>query len=358
MIPQTRYGGKPIVIRQTSPTSPSQAAIKRLFAHSGNRCAFPKCGTPIVQEATVVGEICHIKAASPRGPRYDREQTAEARHSYDNLILLCANHHTIIDDDPEAYTVERLIKMKADHEGRSAALTENELDIGVRLFVNQAVRSDSQSGGITAHTVHQTFNMQVPLSDPEQEEQRRADKLQRQSEARRYLAPELNRTIDRVLYIHQRAIANFICASVENSIKRNDRKEDFIPHWPALYPNAPQCGDLAADDAAALIAFYDSLHSLADFVRDWWDREGQLPVNIFNMILHSAHKSSELALICAEKFDLERLCPPPHESWGTISHRIKSSLAGEAAARKSHIARAEAKAANKAPPLPQRPRRA
>jgi hypothetical protein len=260
-----------------------------------------------VQEAVIVGEICHIKAASPHGPRYDPEQTAEERHGYDNLILLCANHHTTIDAASDAYTIERLIKMKADHEGRSAALTEEELDDVIRLFIDQAVQSDNQSGGITAHTINQTFNVQTPLSRPEQEDQRHADKLRRQSEARRYLAPELNRTIARALYIHSRAIPNFVCASAEHSIKPNDRKEDFIPYSPALYPHAPQCQDLAADDAMALIAFYDSLHSLTDFVNGWWEREGQLPVNIFNMILHHADKSLELALICVGKFDLERL---------------------------------------------------
>ncbi len=90
-----------MMTRQTSPTNPSQAVIKRLFTHSGNRCAFPKCTSPIVQKTTIVGEICHIKAASPHGPRYDPEQTAEERHGYENLVLLCANHHTIIDDDPD-----------------------------------------------------------------------------------------------------------------------------------------------------------------------------------------------------------------------------------------------------------------
>jgi hypothetical protein len=342
--------------RQSSQTSPSQAVIKRLFAHSGNRCAFPKCTSPIVQETTIVGKICHIKAARLLGPRYDKEQSPEQRHGYDNLILLCANHHTTIDADPDAYTVERLIKMKADHEGTSAALTEEELDVGARLFIDQAVRSDNQSGGITAHTINQTFNVQPPLSQTEQEEQRNAERLLRQSEARRYLAPELNRTINRVLYIHSRAIPNFTCASVEHSIKPNDRKEDFIPSSPALYPHAPQCRDLAADDAVALIAFYDSLHSLTEFVNGWWEREGQLPENIFNMILHHADKSLELALICVEKFDLERLCPPPYEAWGTISSQIKRSLAIAANARKSHIERAQAKAV-KAPPRPQRPRR-
>jgi hypothetical protein len=343
--------------RQTSPTGPSQAAIKRLFAHSGNCCAFPKCQTPIVLGGTIVGKICHIKAASPEGPRYDPNQTAEERHGYDNLILMCGNHHTIIDDDLESYSVERLIKMKATHEARTATLTEEAVDSGVRLFFNEAARSDNQSGGITAHTVHQTINVHAPLSEPEQGEQLRADYVRRQSDARRYLAPELNRTIERMIYIHGRANANFISASADTAIKPNDRKKDFIPHWPALYPHAPQCRDLEADDAASLIAFYDSLHSLADFVNEWYEREGQLPMNIFNMILHAAHKSLELALVCIEKFELEKLCPPPYEAWGTLSHRIDGLLKSEASARTHHMARYEAKAANKVP-LSRPPRRA
>jgi hypothetical protein len=190
----------------------------------------------------------------------------------------------------------------------------------------------------------------APLSDPEEEDQRSTEKSSRQSEARRYLSPELVRTINRVLYIHSRAIANFVCASAENDIKPNDRKEDFIPHWPALYPNAPQCSDLAADDAAALSAFYDPLHSLADFVNDWWEREGQLPVNIFNMILHHADKSLRLALICVTRFRLENQYPQPFE-WEKYTSSIERSLAIAADAVKLHIARYESKAATKARPL-------
>lgn len=169
------------------------------------------------------------------------------------------------------------------------------------------------------------------------------EKARRQSEARQYLAPELYRTIERALYIHERAIPNFICASAENKIKPNDIKDDFIPYWPVLYPNAPQFRDLPGDKAAALITFYDSLHSLAKFVEDWWEREGQLPVNIFNMILHSADKSLRCALICIKEFGLEQMYPPQYESWGTISSRIERSLSSAEDARKRHIARFEAK---------------
>ena len=176
------------------------------------------------------------------------------------------------------------------------------------------------------------------------------NKSQQQEAARLYLAPELYRTIERVLYIHSRAIPNFVCASVENGVKPNDLKDDFLPHFPVLYPNAPQVRELSANDAAALSAYYDSLHSLADLVKDWWQREGQLPVNIFNSILHNADKSLELALVCIDQFELDRKFPPKSEVIGTISSRTKRSLLSATEARKHHIARFEAKAAKIAQP--------
>jgi hypothetical protein len=170
-----------------------------------------------------------------------------------------------------------------------------------------------------------------------------AQSASRHSAARRFLAPELQRTIDRVLYIHGRAAANFVSHSADTAIKPTDLKEDFIPHWPSLYPNAPQVRDLAEEDAAALSAYYDSLHALNDDVNDWWGREGQLPVNLFNVFLHRASRCLRLALICIEKFDLEALIPPRYESWGTISFRINQALKSEEQARAAHIARFEAK---------------
>jgi hypothetical protein len=99
-------------------TGPNRKTIKRLFALSGNRCAFPGCTDVLVEGDVVVGHICHVKAANPEGPRYDDQQTPAERHGYDNLILMCQKHHTVIDDGEEAYTVERLTRMKADHADR------------------------------------------------------------------------------------------------------------------------------------------------------------------------------------------------------------------------------------------------
>ena len=99
---------------------PSVATVKRLFAVSGNRCAFPGCAVPLVDEASgkVTGRICHIKADSPGGPRYDPEQHNKERHGFANLVLMCPLHHDVVDSGVETYTVEKLLEIKARHEAR------------------------------------------------------------------------------------------------------------------------------------------------------------------------------------------------------------------------------------------------
>src|SRR5690606_21983316 len=105
---------------ENGPKSPASRTIKQLFGVSGNLCAFPKCTTPLIdpQSKSVIGEICHIQGDKPGAPRYDANQSNKDRQSFDNLILLCNVHHKIVDDDEVAYTVERLMQMKQDHESR------------------------------------------------------------------------------------------------------------------------------------------------------------------------------------------------------------------------------------------------
>jgi hypothetical protein len=98
-------------------SEPSIKTVKRLFAKSGNRCAFPDCKDPIVEDSGVVtGQICHIKAKSINGPRYDQSISEKQINQYDNLILLCSRHHTIIDTNPSVYDEAVLIEMKRSHE--------------------------------------------------------------------------------------------------------------------------------------------------------------------------------------------------------------------------------------------------
>lgn len=92
---------------------PKPSTIRALFAKSRNVCAFPKCEHQLVEgDNLYVGDICHIEAAKPQGPRYNPHSTDDERRGYSNLILLCLAHHRRIDFDENTYTVEVLRRMK------------------------------------------------------------------------------------------------------------------------------------------------------------------------------------------------------------------------------------------------------
>lgn len=94
--------------------------IKKLFSRSGNRCAFPDCDVIFFSEESEnnLSNICHIEDANPnthKADRYNPAMTDDQRRDYNNLILLCPNHHKIT-DDLDIYTVQALKNMKSDHE--------------------------------------------------------------------------------------------------------------------------------------------------------------------------------------------------------------------------------------------------
>jgi hypothetical protein len=116
--------------------APTERDVKKLFALSLNQCAFPNCINYIFTLSDeMVGEICHIRAQSPNGARYDPTQTEAERHSFENLILFCRNHHKIVDDKPETFSVEWLTKTKKDHERNgNIELTQNDVRLAHRLL--------------------------------------------------------------------------------------------------------------------------------------------------------------------------------------------------------------------------------
>lgn len=143
---------------------PSTATVKRLFAVSGNRCTFPNCTHSLVEPESgkVVGRICHIKAGSPGGPRYDPEQTDEERHSFSNLLLMCPIHHDVIDADTVSYTVTRLTQMKETHESAQGMQPEPSDSVANQFIANissnnvrngSIIYSVNQSGGQIAHSI-------------------------------------------------------------------------------------------------------------------------------------------------------------------------------------------------------------
>lgn len=103
--------------RQYKPTT-----IRRLDTLSGNECAEPNCRRKLIAEdgESIVSKICHIEAASPNGPRWNKDSTDDERRDFKNLILLCDEHHVIIDNknNEAKFPVSLLKKWKADHEAK------------------------------------------------------------------------------------------------------------------------------------------------------------------------------------------------------------------------------------------------
>jgi len=96
--------------------APRPEVLRALFARSGNRCSFPGCPTPLINEKhQFIAQVCHIEAAEDGGERFNRSQTDEQRRSYENLILLCYPHH-VETDDVGLYSAERLREIKHEHE--------------------------------------------------------------------------------------------------------------------------------------------------------------------------------------------------------------------------------------------------
>lgn len=97
--------------------------LKRLYSLAGNTCSHPNCQETLLgRESANLSEICHIEALNSGGPRYNPDPTIEDkdRNDYPNLMLLCKNHHGIIDETDSTgnplYSVEQLKAMKQAHE--------------------------------------------------------------------------------------------------------------------------------------------------------------------------------------------------------------------------------------------------
>ena len=92
---------------------------KKLFALSKNQCYNPNCTNKLITDdkKDVLAKIAHIEAASPNGPRYNLNMADDERRDFDNLILLCDEHHIEIDSHPDEFPTELLKEWKMLHEG-------------------------------------------------------------------------------------------------------------------------------------------------------------------------------------------------------------------------------------------------
>lgn len=100
---------------------PVDGTTRELYLYSGNQCAFQGCPEVLLKEnGTWNCEVAHIYGVKPDSARGDHNLSNEELRESSNLVLMCPNHHTEIDNKKLelTYTVEAVRKLKEDHEAR------------------------------------------------------------------------------------------------------------------------------------------------------------------------------------------------------------------------------------------------
>jgi hypothetical protein len=99
---------------------PTESTVKFLYAHAF-RCAYKGCRRPLYTihnqtgDRTLNSRICHIHARREGGPRWDPQQSAEDNRSERNLIVMCVEHASLVDEQAtlSSHSAERLQEWKA-----------------------------------------------------------------------------------------------------------------------------------------------------------------------------------------------------------------------------------------------------
>ena len=108
----------------------SPHTIRTLWGKAAGRCEYEGCNKLLYQDDVTSENInrafvAHIVAASPGGERGDKELSALLFDDINNLMLLCHEHHRLIDQEKaKDHGVDRLRAMKKKHEDRIKTLTE------------------------------------------------------------------------------------------------------------------------------------------------------------------------------------------------------------------------------------------
>lgn len=120
---------------------------RQLAVLSGHKCSFPGCEQNLMLNgSSFIGQLSSIEAVHPNGPRYNPSKNEDELHNIENYLLLCPNHHMIIDRQPEIYSTEWLIRARKDHLQKISEIlfssqtpTEVKLDTQVEISLEEAI---------------------------------------------------------------------------------------------------------------------------------------------------------------------------------------------------------------------------
>lgn len=106
-------------------TKVDQKTQRALWARAAGRCQYRGCNCELIgellsgKEDKMFGFVAHIVADSQNGARGHLTRSALLAKDISNLMLLCAKHHRLIDDEaPFDHPEELLLRMKNEHEQR------------------------------------------------------------------------------------------------------------------------------------------------------------------------------------------------------------------------------------------------
>lgn len=122
--------------------SPDAHTQRRLFAASAGYCQNPGCANELFVDAAGksihIAEMAHVFAATDGGPRTNPNLSQDERGAFENLIMLCANCHTMVDKAPEAFPDKMILNWKREHENKLKGLF-GVVKFGDRANARQAV---------------------------------------------------------------------------------------------------------------------------------------------------------------------------------------------------------------------------
>ena len=100
--------------------------LTQLWGMTAGRCEF--CNRSLLKDLTLgedgnYGQVAHIHAVSLNGPRHVPDMSKEEINNVANLMLLCYDHHTMIDKNPDRFSDDSLYKLKCEAEARIDCLT-------------------------------------------------------------------------------------------------------------------------------------------------------------------------------------------------------------------------------------------
>lgn len=140
--------------------SPNAHTQRRLFASCAGYCQNPSCSKKLFDEAEgkrfLIAELAHVFAAQDDGPRPNPELSEEERGAFENLIVLCANCHTMVDKASDAFPDSMMKRWKRGHEQTLLNL------FGVQNYDDRAsVRDVVEPLLIENHTVFEMYGPHI-----------------------------------------------------------------------------------------------------------------------------------------------------------------------------------------------------